>query len=252
MEENEEIYIEKLSEYIKYVEELPNEFILSRGQGGEYSLLPSALRTDKKGNRKYSRQSIAYFLKEFKINSYHYMSEPWDVKNEFEWMIYGQHYGIPTRLLDFTKSHIISLMFAVEEAFSSKKEGNVEVWFLNPKKLNLKFANRAELLSINEDQNLNFERYNGPVALQGRKLNVRINAQNGMFVYFRDSDNPLEKLVDNNILRKIIIQEENKKDILSSLHKMGIGFSQIYPELSYVAKDILMKKNITDFIRGGQ
>ena len=31
---------------------------------------------------------------------------------------------------------------------------------------------------------------------------------------------------------------------------MGIGFTSIYPELDSVAKDIIMKKNIIDFMKG--
>ena len=38
--------IKTLSEYAAYVEALPNEFSLSRGQSGDYPLLPSALRRD--------------------------------------------------------------------------------------------------------------------------------------------------------------------------------------------------------------
>lgn len=107
----EEVYISKLSEFMDYVETLPKEFTLSRGQSNiNYGLLPGALRLDDNKKLKYTRQSIAYFLNEFKVNSHNYMNNPWELKNDYEWMIYAQHYGIPTRLMDFTNSHIISLI----------------------------------------------------------------------------------------------------------------------------------------------
>ncbi|OCT15807.1 hypothetical protein A8709_09255 [Paenibacillus pectinilyticus] len=245
--------IETLSEFMEYVENLPEGFILSRGQSRDFPLLPSGLRK-KDGNRKYSRQSIKFFLDEFKINSHHYLPSPWDIKDDFEWMIYAQHHGIPTRLLDFTYSHIISLMFAVERAFTEEETNDAVIWFLNPRALNNKFANRSEILNLSSNENVNLEHYEGPVAIQGRKLNNRITAQNGLFVYFQDSERPLEESVQDNesILRKLIIRNGYSKKILASLYSMGIGFTQLYPELDSVSKDIMMKKNIIDFLKGGE
>lgn len=89
----------------------------------------------------------------------------------------------------------------------------------------------------------------GPVVVQGRKLNVRINAQNGVFVYFQDADIELEATIKNtDILRKVTISGESKKKILASLYSMGIGFTQVYPELQSVTKDILMNNNIRQYI----
>lgn len=48
--------IRKLSDYMTLVEALPNGYILSRGQTGDYPLLPSALRKDSRG--------LGYFLVE--------------------------------------------------------------------------------------------------------------------------------------------------------------------------------------------
>lgn len=153
--------VESLSQFMEYVEELPKQFTLSRGQGGDFPLLPSAMRKDDKNNRRYSRQESAFFLNEFKVNSHSYMNSPWDIKNDFEWMIYAQHYGLPTRLLDFTYSHIISLMFAVENAFIEEGNNDAVVWFLNPAQLNNLHANRSEIINVSSDKNLNLDSYGG-------------------------------------------------------------------------------------------
>ncbi|HDR4909378.1 hypothetical protein COK36_19025 [Bacillus cereus] len=248
-------YIETLSGFMEYIEKLPEGFVLSRGQNRDLPLLPSGLRKDDNGNRRFSRQSVKFFLDEFKVSSHHYMSYPWDIKDDYEWMIYAQHYGVPTRLLDFTYSHIISLMFAVDKAFNTLGETNdAVIWFLDPKMLNHKFSNRSEILNMSNGESLNLDQYEGPVAIQGRKLNDRINAQNGVFVYFQDSEKDLGSLVngDEKILRKLVIKGDYTKKILSSLYSMGIGYTQIYPELDSVAKDIVMKKNILDYLKGGE
>ena len=247
----EEIYIEKLSEFMDYVERLPKEFTLSRGQSNiNYKLLPGALRVDEGGNMKYTRQSVAYFLNEFKVNSHNYMDKPWDVKNDYEWMIYAQHYGIPTRLLDFTNSHIISLMFAVESAFNNYNDDDGVVWFLDPLKLNNKSCCRSQIVTLSENESISLDDCDGPIGVQGRKLNGRISAQNGVFVYFQDRSEALDTIInDTDILRKVIIKGPCKKDILVSLYSMGIGMTQIYPELTSVAKDIIMKDNIKQYLK---
>lgn len=244
--------IATLSQFTEYVEKLPREFLLSRGQSKEYDLLPSALRRDLSGNNKYSRSVIQYFLNEFKVSSHNYMKFPSDITGNYEWMVYGQHYGIPTKLLDFTYSHVVSLMFAVENAFEDQEYRDAEVWFLNPTELNYNYASRSEVLNVVNGENIDLDSYDGPVAIKSRKLNDRINAQNGLFVYFQDNSQPLNDLVDENILRRLIIKGEEKRNILSSLYSIVIGYTTLYPELHSVSKDIMMKKNILEYLREGE
>ena len=179
--------ISKLSEYMAYVEELPEEFSMSRGQSKDYSLLPSALRLDMSNNRKYSKRVIHNFLEQFKINSYQYLDSPWDIKNEIEWMLYAQHYGIPTKLMDFTTSHVISLLFAVEKSFQDDSDSDAVVYFLNPAALNTKTIEQSKIINISGDVSISNEGHDGPFVVQGRKLNSRVNAQKGLFVIFQDS-----------------------------------------------------------------
>lgn len=51
---------------------------------------------------------------EFKRQAYHYITKLPD--SDFEWLALMQHYGSPTRLLDFTKSIWAALFFAVDGA----------------------------------------------------------------------------------------------------------------------------------------
>lgn len=244
------VEIESLSQYIKFIEDLPKDFSISRGQSRDLPLLPSGLRKDTKGTNKYRRGDLQYFLEEFKVYSHRFLPFPTDPQNEWEWTVYAQHYGIPTRLLDFTFSHILSLMFAVEKAFSLEQKGNAVVWFLNPKALNAKFSDRTNIINVSKE-NLPLDSYEGPVVIQARQLNDRINSQNGVFVYFQDNENPLEHSVehDKSILQKLIIKEDYLKDIMVSLNNIGIGFTHLYPELTSVSKDILMRRNVLDYIK---
>jgi len=249
MELTEIIKIEKLSEYMEFVEELPREYTLSRGQSKDYPLLPSALRKDDKNNRKYSKRVVRNFLDEFKINSYQYMEKPWDVNNDIEWMLYAQHYGIPTKLLDFTTSHIISLLFAVEKSFIDESQDDAVVYFLNPNELNLINKQQSQIINVSGDSQISSVGHDGPFVIQGRKINTRVNAQKGMFVLFQDEDQPLETINNEKVLKKIIIKGSEAKSILASLYSMGIGFSNIYPELASVAKDIVLQQDIKDYLR---
>ncbi|MCM3330162.1 FRG domain-containing protein [Bacillus cereus] len=243
--------VESLSEFIKFVEDLPKDFTLSRGQSQDFPLLPGGLRKYGGSTRKYIRGDLKFFLDEFKVNSHKYLPLPSDPRNDWEWMIYAQHYGVPTRLLDFTYSHMLSVMFAIENAFERSQDGDAVVWFLNPKKLNEKYGHRSDMFNVSEDT-ISLDSYDGPVAIQGRHLNDRITAQNGVFVYFQDNEKPLEESVgeDTEILRKLVIKEDYLKDVLSSLNSMGIGFSHLYPELASVSKDILMRRYVLEYMRG--
>lgn len=240
------IEIEKLSEYISFVEDLDVEYSLSRGHGSiRYSLLPSAYR-EEKGIRKYESKSVKYFLDQFIVNATnHFKDDNLKPTNELEWEAYGQHFGVPTRLLDFSFSPLISLYFAVEKSFDSYKDDDAVVWFLNPKKLNEKTTDNRNILNISEDTLPS--RINDPFVVQAKRLNNRIHSQQGAFVFFNGCTKPLEKTFEEDILKKLIIKADYKKKILVSLHDIGFGVSSLYPELEYVSKDIIMNYNIKEF-----
>jgi len=83
---------------------------LYRGYSSSNQLLPHIIRE--------SAEDIEIeLLKEFEKHSAYYIS----VSNPIDLMSYAQHYGLPTRLLDFTANPFIALFFAL---FKPKNRGH--------------------------------------------------------------------------------------------------------------------------------
>lgn len=251
----EEHIITTLEEYIQFVENLPFDFSLSRGQYCDFPLLPTALRKDGNDKRLYSNQVIEGFLDEFHNYSNMYLNEYIHSytysKQEFLTMIWAQHYGLPTQLLDFSYSHLISLMFAVEDSFKKEEPDDAIVWFLNPTELNYLSTNKIsrEIKNISNPmiKRSDFNEHCLPTVVSCVKSNKRVQAQNGDFVYFKTTDNSLESSAEaEKFLIKVLIPGENTKSILKSLYRIGIRPSHLYPEITSVSKDILLRHAVKE------
>jgi hypothetical protein len=79
------------------------------------------------GNIKWQRER--FLMREFSRRIHHYLSSESIPNTTLELLALMQHYGVPTRLLDFTKSPFIALYFAIKDALMDK---DAAVWALMP------------------------------------------------------------------------------------------------------------------------
>ena len=245
-----EYFVENVEQYISVINENFPKFSLSRGQWRDQSLFPSALRLDETGMRIFSDSQIELFLDDFKNESLQYIyGHGSNIQNDYEWLVYAQHFGVPTRLLDFTFSHLVSLMFAVEKAFDKDDEETSVVWLLDCGYLNKKAIDNKDIVNLSS-YDLSIHAIEYPCAVTARKINPRVIAQNGVFVLFQKESPPLEKIdIAKDVLRKIIIPHTRARRIISELYAMGMRFNKLYPELTSVSKDILLKNNVMEYLK---
>jgi hypothetical protein len=163
-----------------------------------------------------------------------------------------QHYGLPTRLLDWSKSLLVALFFSTRSAVD--EDGCV--WALNPRLLNDMQGFRDTVYSIESDaiypllkaaitdknivtvQHKNYD-YKGKVmACRSTEKDLRLFAQQAEFTV-HESEKPLEEF-DNidDALIKFIIPSKLKSEILKQLEICGITPSVLFPDMEHIAMEL--------------
>lgn len=170
-----------------------------------------------------------------------------------------QHYGVPTRLLDWSQNPFIALYFALSTCpkFSNGlPSSDVALWVLNPIAWNRHALRHTSfdggvLTPYSEETKAHAPKASGsgnifPVAIYGAHNSVRIVAQRGAFTIFGRELNPMEKLhvqdkYPEDCLTKILVKKENVHQLLQSVLSNGITESVVFPDLEGLAKELKRK-----------
>jgi len=162
----------------------------------------------------------------------------------FGWLFLAQHFGLPTRLLDWSESPLVALFFSVME---EHEDHDGCIWALWPGGLNRHFDASLDLVQIrdakvSEIAECAFVPGNtcDPViiAIDGREIDLRMLVQMGRFTLHAIST-PIETLPRSaKWLRKYIVPKEVKPKIRNQLGAFGIRRSNLFPDLSNLAADL--------------
>jgi len=96
-------------------------------RGHEDASYPLQTTLDRKGGRN-KRRAEDFLLQQFRRRMHHYLPSESLPNSDLTTLALMQHYGVPTRLLDVTRSPYIALYFAVRDAL---KDADAAIWVFN-------------------------------------------------------------------------------------------------------------------------
>lgn len=213
-----------------------------RGQENEkWGLIPGYFRSE-------TATSESTLVKRFKQSAAMLINTA--PKASFDWLFLMQHYGVPTRLLDWSENPLVGLYFAIGSTPLQMNQ-DAALWALKPSELNKNAgidSEEAFFIPSFDDEEL--ENYSveilsqntrnklKPLATIATRNNSRIQAQHGVFTIHHNDRIAIESVGDSGHITKYIVPAASKEKILKQLKLLGFTKFQLFPELASIGEII--------------
>ena len=193
-----------------------------------------------------------------------------------QWLFLMQHYGLPTRLLDWTESPLIACLFAIGELLDFQRcqedyrSPHLGVWVIHPLRLNAMsdiegLPNTWKESDVLENFKIAFgtagvdqievpgggvvtytpKRF--PVAVQPSGVDLRVAVQRSCFTVHGTDPRDFESLfastslVGEGLFKRYLFPRSRWGALLDELDRMGISFSTVYPDFAGLAKELKVR-----------
>lgn len=277
--------ITSIGDYISTIQDLqirdqenPNKvyFQWYRGHANkEWELIPKVQRDFTGTDEELFRKERA-LTNDFQSRAALFQSTKLPINDFPNWLTLMQHYGLPTRLLDWSRSPLVALYFALSD--QSMWQRDACIWILTPGRLNeAEELEKPTVIDNREYKNAyiynmahktistmiytafkrwKLSRNKDLVTPDDRKFDHRMRALAGKIAacYPIEADsrvynqfaaftvhNTAKKLVDTcdtSALRRLTIPAQAKESLLEELSICGITQSYIFPDLEHLANEI--------------
>jgi hypothetical protein len=225
-------------------------------QSSNFKLIPSLYRAES-GLETYSDPEMRT---EFKRRALPLVAER-PPRDDWEWYFLMQHYGAPTRLLDWTDSALVALYFAIASYPANPRRGTPRpaVWALNPWKLNRKVGIQFDgplVSDLPEAEKYLRPAYGGnrppkyPIALDPTFIAQRMLVQHSHFTLHghdpRGLDELRRELRLGQALLKVEIRsvDESVKILRQRVALLGISETTIFPDLGGLGRELSLEYDL--------
>jgi hypothetical protein len=192
--------------------------VLFRGQGVRGNLIPSIARKDPKVNTAGTEREM---LRQLRLQGASLL--PSNEETDIDLLVRAQHFGLKTRLLDWSSNPLVALWFAC----TYSPPGTVYIYALIADELRGEDVHRSDPFQLTRTH-----------VLQPRMNNPRVIAQHGWFTLHRysESSNRFVALEQNGEVSKKLfeycIEDENRRTVTASLARLGLNKKVLFPDLS--------------------
>jgi hypothetical protein len=256
--------ISSAEELLRELNNLPNSFIYRGHADAEWRLESSLERLigpawSAESAMKFEEHSLDLFKPKFHL----YDRENIRPDSKLAWLSIMQHYGVPTRLLDFTQSPYVALYFALE-AYNPQTRKDLAVFAIDYSAVMQKSIDhisekdatfRETRQTVYKRQDVVFDEivdrfaYDIAWIAEPRQFNARLDRQAGSFLISGNRSRRIEDILASPIyetteITKYQISKDLYHAVFALLRKMNVTSKSLYGDLEGLARSIRMELQV--------